>query len=187
MNGRTRERCHRIAAADVTATNAASVSPRAARARGHIRTLLGLGLLGLTIAACAAPAPPRFVVTATPLDLGVTTPWLCIAVDPANADGIWWWHPGASGCATRSSGVLHADAAAVSAGSRPGVIDAAFRLGLHVAPGTNQPDIVDVRLVLEDATMRSPQSRVVVQTTRRADLELPETAPPPVQRPAQRN
>jgi hypothetical protein len=179
MQARTPERCHRIAAADCWPG-----CDTVREMRIPIRTVLVLFGLS-TIAACAAPAPPRFIVTATPLDLGVTTPWLCIAVDPANPDGIWWWHPGAPGCATRSSGVFHAEAAAVSAGPRPGMIDLAFRLRLHAAPGT--PEVAEVRLVLEDDTVRSPQSRVVVHTTRRADLDLPETAPPPLQRPAPRN
>ncbi len=124
-------------------------------------------------------APPRYIVTASPIDVGATSPPLCIAIDAHDPRGVWWWEPGRPGCAGRSTGpgVFHGDHASVNTGSRPGVIDASFRLQRRRAPAGADPAFVDVRLILESDTMRSPDSRTVVSTIRRADLELPESAP----------
>jgi hypothetical protein len=36
---------------------------------------------------------PRYVVTASPIDVRVGS-GLCVAVDPSDPKGVWWWHPG---------------------------------------------------------------------------------------------
>jgi hypothetical protein len=68
------------------------------------------GLLTLHAVALLAcqPAPGqsstgRYLVTANAIDVGVG-PGLCVAVDPADEHGVWWWEPGATGCDTRSTG-----------------------------------------------------------------------------------
>jgi hypothetical protein len=102
---------------------------------------------------------------------------LCIAVDPRDPEGVWWWEPGASGCATRSTGptVFHPDAAAVSPSARPEVTAVSFRLGLHA----RTPSFLDVRLAIQDGRMRSLDTGAVVALTRRNDLDLPEQPPAP--------
>jgi len=48
-------------------------------------------------------AESRYVVTAAPLGVGVPAK-LCLAVDPADVQGVWWCEPGTNGCANRSTG-----------------------------------------------------------------------------------
>ena len=80
----------------------------------------------------SAPADGRYLVTSSAIDVGRGIR-LCIAVDPRDPHGVWWWQPGASGCTSRSTGptVFHADQAAVSPSARPEVTTVSFRLGLH--------------------------------------------------------
>jgi hypothetical protein len=93
-------------------------------------------------AACSASSdalnrPPRYIVTAAPLDIGAITQKLCIAVDPTDTHGIWWWEAGHRGCSTRSTGpdVFHAESAAVVR-QPSGAIDCRFRLPLIAMPGS---------------------------------------------------
>src|SRR4029079_16339405 len=113
----------------------------------------------------------RYVVTAAPLGVGVPTK-LCLAVDPTDVHGVWWWEPGANGCANRSTGpgVFKADSATVSRNN--GAIDAAFRLQLHARPG--ERDSVDVRLTVEGGRMRSSASVEGVPVATRRNLDVPE-------------
>ena len=55
-------------------------------------------------------APPRYIVSSEPmLFLGAPpNPSLCVAVDPARVNGVWLWHPGRSGCASRTSSLMDA-------------------------------------------------------------------------------
>jgi hypothetical protein len=139
--------------------------------------LIAVVLFGLsTIAACTAPPAPRFIVTATPIDIGVGTQ-VCIAVDPADPRGVWWWQPGRLGCATRSTGpgVIAAERPAV-ARPTPDAIDVSFQVGRHVGP----PADVRLFLISGGTRMRSIASGAEVATERRADLNVPEAvgAPP---------
>ena len=116
----------------------------------------------------SAPSLPRYIVTATPVD-AVGGGWgLCIAVDPADAQGIWWWQPGPSGCATRITDppVFRADRARVTRSKNSSSISASFTLQLQVGSR-------DVHLALQDSEMRITDSGVRVATQRRADLEIP--------------
>jgi len=116
----------------------------------------------------SAPSVPRYIVTATPVD-AVGGGWgVCIAVDPTDAQGVWWWQPGPSGCATRITGpkVFRADRAQVRISTNSSSISASFTLQLHV--GTR-----DVNLALQDSEMRITASGMRVPTQRRADLEIP--------------
>ena len=127
-------------------------------------------LLLVFVSGCrtSAPSLPRYIVTATPVD-AVGGGWgLCIAVDPADAQGIWWWQPGPSGCATRITDptVFRADRAHVSRSTNSSAISASFTLQLQVGSR-------DVNLALQDSEMRITDSGVRVPTQRRADLEIP--------------
>lgn len=116
----------------------------------------------------STPSVPRYIVTATPVD-AVGGGWgLCIAIDPADAQGVWWWQPGPSGCATRITGptVFRADRARVRVATNSSSISASFTLQLHV--GTR-----DVNLALQDSEMRITNSGMRVPTQRRADLDIP--------------
>jgi hypothetical protein len=100
----------------------------------------------------------RYVVTAAPLGVGVPAK-LCLAVDPADVHGVWWWEPGTNGCANRSTGP-------------DGAIEVAFRLPLHAQVG--ERDSIDVRLTIEGGRMRSSASAEGVAVATRRDLEIPE-------------
>ena len=110
----------------------------------------------------------RYIVTATPLALvGPGHPGVCLAIDPADAQGVWWWEPGPSGCATRTTGpaVFPAHRAAVGV---TGAGNADIRFELQLMSGTR-----DVRLRLEDGAIRVMPSGARVQTKRRNDLNIP--------------
>jgi len=129
-------------------------------------------LLGVSLAACrtAAPSVPRYVVTVTPFNIvDPRHPGLCIAVDPTDEHGVWWWEPGPSGCSTRTTGptVFHAHFATVGKPASSGAIDVGFQVALIVGPPRN------VRLVLHDDGMREMASGTRVSTERRSNLEIP--------------
>src|SRR5689334_3746806 len=126
---------------------------------------------GLLLASCSGG---RHVVTATPLDIGVVSPRLCIAIDPSRPDGVWWWEPGAVGCSTRSTGpdVFHADEARVERTSD--VIDVRFRLQLIVADPHTQQSFTGVSITIDRHTFRSSATGAEVATIRRARLDMAE-------------
>ena len=125
----------------------------------------------------SAPADGRYLVTSSAIDVGGRGIRLCVAVDPRDPQGVWWWEPGASGCTTRSTGptVFHADQAAVSHSAQPKATAASFRLGLI----SRTPSFLEVRLAIQDGRMRSLDTGAVVALTRRSDLDLPEQTPAP--------
>ena len=123
-----------------------------------------LGLL-LLVAACGssaeppqASAPRRYVVTSAALDADakVRIP-LCVAIDPTDPAGVWWWQPGRSGCSTRSTGptVFPGERASVTRRAGSSIVDAGFRLQLKGLPG--EPRFLDIRLTLEGD--RDPERR----------------------------
>jgi len=116
---------------------------------------------------------PRYIVTATPLDLNVGT-GICVAVDRHDAHGVWWWEPGPAGCAARSTGpdVFSAQAASVASGSNQSS-DVRFKIPIH----SETTPFVDIRLLVSEREIRVPSSGARVTTTIRHDLRLPETAP----------
>ena len=119
----------------------------------------------------------RYVVTSTPLAVGLADDkGLCIAVDPDDPRGVWWWEPSASGCGRRSTGpgLFHADEALVSRSTETEAFTVAFRLPLHSA---KPPSVLDVRLVVEGGTMRTLDYRSTVDVHRRRDLNVPEELP----------
>ncbi len=134
-------------------------------------------VLAFLLTACRSISPsqghlPRYLVTVTPIEVGLGSLGLCIAVDPLDQHGVWWWEPGASGCATRSTGpsVFHADGATISTMKRTGPTAVGFRLQTH---SSTRP-FIDVRLVMEGNSMRAVQSGAQVALQRRSDLDVPE-------------
>ena len=83
--------------------------------------MFGPGLVGFLSAAVfttsllTPQSTDRYVVTASPIKVGVVSGALCIAVDVHDQQGVWWWEPGRSGCSSRSTGpgVFHAEQAKV--------------------------------------------------------------------------
>jgi hypothetical protein len=125
--------------------------------------------IGLGIGACKTTTPPRYIVTATPIDvLGGGHLGLCLAVDPTDTHGVWWWEPGPSGCAKRTTGpaVFHGDEASVVASSASGAVDVRFRLQLTTG-------FRDVHLELQGGAMQLSGSASRVATGRRGDLDVP--------------
>jgi hypothetical protein len=127
--------------------------------------------LALGVGACAtsAPAVPRYLVTATPIDvLGTGHPGLCVAVDPADAHGVWWWEPGPSGCSTRTTGptVFRGEDATVVASQGSGVVAVQFRLQLTSG-------FRDVSLEWQGGVVHVSGSASRIATARRADLDIP--------------
>jgi hypothetical protein len=117
----------------------------------------------------------RYLVSATPIEVGLGNLALCIAVDPLDQHGVWWWEPGATGCSTRSTGpdVFHADEATISATMPTGATALAFRLQTH---SSTRP-YVDVHLMLQGNTMRALQTGARVSLQQRRNLDIPERPP----------
>lgn len=135
---------------------------------------LAAGVVACAGANRATVQAPRYMVTGEPIDLGIRGARFCVAVDPADRQGVWWWEPGATGCSSRSTGptVFRAEAAAVSTSGN--ATDARFRVQLITGPGVPGPGYQEVRLVIDAGRLRVPATGADVLTVRRTDLELPE-------------
>lgn len=134
-------------------------------------------LLAFSLVACrpvspSQPSVARFLVTDSPIDVGLGPRGLCVAVDPVDPQGVWWWGPGASGCGSRSTGpgVFHGQEAKIAQSTQTGRTDIRFRLPTHSA---TRP-FIDVHLIVEDGNMRALESGDRVALLRRNNLELPE-------------
>jgi hypothetical protein len=141
-------------------------------------------LLAVALAACrtaprSTPEARRYLVTASPIDTGVMSQRLCVAVDAGDSHGVWWWEPGYAGCSGRSTGpdVFRAESGNVVTAGASAPVEVGFRLQLHTAAGSGLPAFVDVRLTIENGAFRAAASGDTVATVRRADLELPEQPP----------
>lgn len=146
--------------------------PLAELCGGCIVVLLASSLVACRTLPPSQPSVARFLVTGSPLDVGLGTRSLCIAVDPLDPRGVWWWGPGASGCDSRSTGpgVFHALEATVAPSTRTGPTAVSFRLQTHSAA---RP-FIDVHLIVEDGNMRGLESGDWVALQRRNNLDLPE-------------
>ena len=121
------------------------------------------------LSACASQ--PRYIVTSAPLKvIDPRHPGLCVAIDPKDSKGIWWWDAGRSGCTSRSSSTMTAHRARV-ARDAAGALDASFQVGL-VSGADRQ-----VRLEVIDGRIRDTISGLSVPAERRATLEVPERPP----------
>ena len=141
--------------------------------------MCGLALIvTLSVAACGRPSAPsgRYLATGTALDVGRGIR-LCIGIDPRDPHGVWWWGPGVTGCATRSTGpgLMPADRAVVSGAAPSGPTAVAFRVGTH---SLTDP-YVDVHRAIDQDRLRSLDTGDAVDLQRRHDLEIPERPPGP--------
>jgi len=124
--------------------------------------------IALVMVGLVTQGTARYAVTAEPLDVG--GPRLCLAVDPSDVHGVWWWQSWAGGCASRDTGpgLFRPDQATVVKEGE--VVRVSFRLGLHGIPP--QPDHLDVRIVLEGDRMRSTASGSSVAVVSRDNLDI---------------
>ncbi len=131
-------------------------------------------LLAVAVAACSRPPQSSvgYLVTDSPVDVGVVTSRLCIAADTQDPQGIWWWEAGEGGCVTRSTGpgVFCAERASVSPGLRSGTVNLSFRLSTH----SRARPFANVRLVIEGDYLRAPESGDRVPLHRLNELDVPE-------------
>lgn len=136
-----------------------------APARRCLLGVVALSLLGSSAGAAQPIAP--YIVTSSPILVGIRNR-ICIAIAPIDAHGVWWWEPGGSGCATRSTDVFRADEATVSR-PRPGLTAVDFRLGIHSV----QDNFVQVRLILAGCCLESQAMQSRVEVEGRSDLTIP--------------
>ena len=133
--------------------------------------------------AFAQHARSKYVVTSDPIRVHAGPAGLCVAIDPSDATGVWWWGPGRSGCTSRDTVVgpgqenvqgiaalFHAIDAAVST-DPSGTVHARFRLGLHARPG--QPEFVDINLTEKSDVIRCSSTHAAVQAKRLDILNIP--------------
>jgi hypothetical protein len=134
-------------------------------------------VLSVPLAACksASPALPRYIVSVKPLAfLGDRHPGFCVAVDPSDQKGIWWWEPGRSGCSSRSTGPTAFPAShAMVARAASGATDVSFQIEL-MNTGPRK-----VALTLRDGAMLEERTGLRVPTERKASIDVPEMPPPP--------
>jgi hypothetical protein len=146
--------------------------------RGRIRVVLIAAPLALGLVGCRSTltqSAPQYIVTVAPLDVGVSPRGLCVAVNPHDPKGVWWWEPGRSGCSSRSTGpgVFRGYDARVVTHVQSALIDVHFRLQLITGPGEGLR-LADLQLALQDTAVRFIPSGKQVSVERRYDLEVPE-------------
>lgn len=150
--------------------------------RGFARWCVARGmalLAGSLFVACGSSSDSqsssRYLVTREPIDVGVNPAGLCVAVDPTDPRGVWWWQPGPLDCSSRSTGpaVFHAEEAAV-APLPDGAVDIYFRIALIPLPERSGPPFADIALRLEGGQMRADATGAQVSMGVRTDLDIPE-------------
>jgi hypothetical protein len=135
-----------------------------------MRALRLLVALSVVQIACQA-ASHRYIVSVKPIDVGVP-PGLCVAVDPNDPKGVWWWDAGPQGCSTRSTGpgLFHPVDATVAAPAKDGPVLVTFRLGTH----SESRPFVEVQLAVQGSEMRSIETGSRVPVEYRTALDIPE-------------
>jgi hypothetical protein len=128
-------------------------------------------LLGVTAIGChtLSPGRSRYVVTTTPLALLQRHPGFCVAVDPADPHGVWWWEPGRSGCSSRSTGPTPFPA------SRASVVKASDKTEVRFEVELKSGNPLQVTLTLDDDSVRREPTGERVSTERRRKLDMPES------------
>ncbi len=126
--------------------------------------------LALAQGACHSAAR-RYIVTVTPIDVGVS-PGLCVGVDPADRQGVWWWEAGQHDCFSRSTGpgLFHPEDGTVTHVAGGGAMLVTFRLATH----SDSRPFVDVRLAVETAEVRSIETGSRAAIEYRKVLDIPE-------------
>ena len=152
----------------------------AAASRLTIRAGLrgGAACIAAWLIACQAPGAQsvgRYAVTAEPVRVGLGDLGLCIAVDMQNPRAIWWWQPGASGCATRSTGPDLIPVHDPKVSRTASAITAEFQLGTH---DLARP-FIPVQLILEGSSLRSQETDSRVALGYRDNLTIPSELPRP--------
>jgi len=139
--------------------------------RGGLPLVVVLAALACRSTLQPRPSASQYLFTESAIDVGEGIE-LCIAVDPDDPQGVWWWMPGETGCTSRSSGpgLVHADQATVSRGTAEAPTTVGFRLGTHSA----RRRFIDVRLVVQDGRMRALESEAQVMLQPRGNLDVPE-------------
>lgn len=121
-----------------------------------------------------------YIVTVEPLRVNTGPAGLCIAIDPLDRAGIWWWGPGRSGCSSRNTlpgprrenatgiaALFHPERATVSEDSS-GTVYASFRLGLHFPP-----EFIDIELTAQAGRIRCTRTGAEVLAKRLSVLDVP--------------
>jgi hypothetical protein len=124
---------------------------------------------------------PHYVVSAEPISVHSGPGGLCVAIDPTDPTGLWWWGPGRSGCSTRNTipgprqenatgltALFHATDAAVMSRDKGRTTEARFRLSIH-----GEPKFIDVDLVIQDGHMLSVLTGARVSTRQMTNLDIP--------------
>ena len=127
-------------------------------------------LAGATPIAQSPSSATRYLVTEQPIDIGLSVGF-CVAVEPGNPKGVWWWEPGATGCTSRSTGraALPGEQAQVSSATAGKPITVSFRVGTH----SKTRPYVDVRLTIAGDEIRLVGSDQRTPVKRRGDLDVP--------------
>ena len=142
--------------------------------------LLAVVAVAAMLGACGRGRPggqnlpsARYIVTTKPLDLGIGDSRFCVAVEPGNPRGAWWWEPGKD-CSTRTTGpnIFPAEDAVVSSSS-PGVMEITFRIQLIRRPDSPLPAYAEIVLTLADGQMQAVSTGSRVPTASRRDLDVP--------------
>ena len=126
------------------------------------------------------PARSKYVVSAEPIRVHTGPAGLCVAIDPVDRAGIWWWGPGRSGCTTRNT-ETHENATGIAALFHPtdavvsmdpsGTVHAHFRLGLHARPG--EPEYLEIDLTAESDAIRCTSTQATVKVKWLNVLDIP--------------
>jgi hypothetical protein len=127
----------------------------------------------------------HYIISAEPIGVHPGPGGLCVAVDPADPTGVWWWGPGRSGCSTRNTmpgprqenakglaGLFHATDAAVVSRDKGATTEAHFRLSMH-----GEPAFVGVDLIIRGGYMRCVSTGARVSTKQVANVDIPLLAP----------
>ena len=148
------------------------VSARAAVIEGT--RLASVLLLSVVLCGCkhAQPGVPRYIVSTAPLKLLAGHPGFCVAVDPSDGQGVWWWEPGHTGCSSRSTGpgVFPAHNGAVVRAAQ-GATEVSFQIPLM----TSGP--LAIKLTVGQDSMLEERTGLRVQTERKASIDVPESSP----------
>lgn len=147
------------------------------------KRLAGNALCFILVVAWGTPpalAQAEYVVTLDPIRIDSGPGGICIAIDPADRAGVWWWGSGRSGCATRNTmaqpnqesvtglAVLFHPVDAVVSHTPAGETEARFRLALH-----GPPDHVDLVLIVRGDQLESSPTGMNVGIKRVRQLDIP--------------
>jgi hypothetical protein len=128
----------------------------------------GAPALLLALATFACGSAGRYIATVDSIDaMGISGLRLCFAVEPNNPEGVWWWHPGQSGCSTRSSSLMQGHRAKVMP-QASGTIEASLQVPMKIGEPRQ------VELLFSAGTVRASATGASVETERLKELDVPE-------------